>query len=170
MSRRLLIAAAAVAFGLSPLLTPAASAQEVTTDRVAPPLLFSASNMTLPAVPAVDDPQIPLSILRGRPWSSQSKTMVPLYATTAVMQALDVHSTLQAFKGGAVEGNPIMAGIAAHKPLFVAVKSAVAVGTIMAVRSIAKRHKVRAIVALVAMNSAYALIVSHNYKLARSLR
>lgn len=89
-----------------------------------------------------------------------------LYATTVVMQVLDIHSTLQALNNGAVEGNPIMSGVAGRPGAFIATKAAVAAGSIWAANKMAKRNKVAAVMTLVAVNSAYAAIVSHNYRLA----
>ena len=170
MSRRLLVAAAAIVFGLSPWAARLASAQELASDRVLSPALLAASNTTPASTPAVDAPQIPFNILHGRPESQHSTSMLALYASTAVMQALDVHSSLMAFSRGAVEGNPMMAGAASHKPVFIALKAGIAATTIMAAKQIARRHKVAAVVTLVAINSAYAFVASHNYQLARALR
>ena len=83
------------------------------------------------------------------------------------MQGLDLHSTLKAFSAGAVEGNPIMSGVTKNRAAFIATKAAVAAVTILATRKIAKKNKVAAVITLIAVNSAYAMIVNHNYKLAR---
>jgi hypothetical protein len=170
MSRRLLVAAAIVVFGVSPWTARLASAQDLTADRLAPAAVLAVSNVNVATTPAVDTPQIPFNILHGRPESHRSYGMAALYASTAVMQALDVHSSLQAFGAGAVEGNPMMSGVASHRPAFIAVKAAVAATTIMAARQIAKHNKFAAVVTLIAINSAYAFVASHNYQLARALR
>jgi Domain of unknown function (DUF5658) len=99
-----------------------------------------------------------------------SSVMTSLYATTAVMQMLDVHSTLTAFRAGAVEANPMMQGVTKNSALFLTMKAGVAASTILAARQMAKRNKVAAIATLVAINSAYAMVVSHNYRVARSLQ
>jgi hypothetical protein len=96
-----------------------------------------------------------------------SALLATLYASTAAMQALDVHSSLRAFSNGAVESNPLMAGVTKNKAAFMAVKAGVAVSTIFAAKNMAKKNKVAAIATLVAINSAYALVVSHNYRAAR---
>jgi hypothetical protein len=85
------------------------------------------------------------------------------------MQALDVHSTLSAFRAGAVEGNPLMAGVTRNRAAFMAVKAGVAVSTVLAARQLARRNKVAAVVTLVAINSAYAFVVNHNYKISRGI-
>ena len=127
------------------------------------------NNTTIPAVRLADLEQFPAPVqpLMLRRQSSPAVLMKSMYATTAVMQALDLHSTLQAFKAGAVEGNPLMAGITKNRVAFVATKAAVAASTMFAARQIAKRSKVGAVITMVAVNSAYAMIVRHNYKLAR---
>ena len=110
-------------------------------------------SLSLP-IPPVDRP-------RG------SAVLTSLYAATAVMQALDVHSTMKALEAGAVEANPLMSGVTKNRGAFMATKAAVAAGTVFAVQRIAKRSKVAAIVTAVAINSAYAMVVRHNYKIAR---
>jgi hypothetical protein len=47
------------------------------------------------------------------------------HASTVALQALDVHSTGR-IERGAVEVNPIMTGITAHRPVFVALKATLA--------------------------------------------
>jgi hypothetical protein len=63
-----------------------------------------------------------------------------------------------------------MAGLVDNPAAFIGIKAAVATTTILAARKISKRSKTAAIVTLVAVNSAYALVVSHNYRVARSLK
>ncbi|MCX6544993.1 MAG: DUF5658 family protein [Acidobacteria bacterium] len=96
--------------------------------------------------------------------------MWALYTATIAMQALDYHSTMSGLRGGAVEANPLMSNVTKNRTAFLAVKAAVATGAILAARSIAKRNKLAAVVMLVAVNSAYAYVAMHNYKVAGSLR
>jgi hypothetical protein len=99
-----------------------------------------------------------------------SRLFTSLLVSTVVVQALDVHSTYQALGRGAAEANPVMAPLAGNKAAFVATKAAVTTATVFAARHLAKRNKVAAIAALVALNSAYAFVVDHNYRVARGLR
>ena len=108
--------------------------------------------------------------VRPAPRERQSPLFGSLYATTAVMQALDVHSTILALDRGAVEANPLMAGVTRNKAAFIATKAAVATGTILAARSLSKKNKVAAVITLVALNTAYGFIVQNNYRVARGLR
>jgi hypothetical protein len=99
-----------------------------------------------------------------------SRLFTSLLVSTVVVQALDVHSTYQALGRGAAEANPVMAPLAGNKAAFVATKAAVTTATVLAARHLAKRNKVAAIAALVAINSAYAFAIDHNYRVARGLR
>jgi hypothetical protein len=58
------------------------------------------------------------------------------------------------------------APMTSHPAAFVAAKSAVAATTIFAAHRLSKNNKAAAIGLLVAINSAYALVVSHNYHVA----
>jgi hypothetical protein len=102
--------------------------------------------------------------------SGKSPLLMSLYVTTAITQALDIHSTLKALDRGGVEMNPLLSGLTGNKAAFIAVKSAVAAGSILAARRLAKRNKVAAIISMVAINAAYGLVAHHNYKVAGRLR
>lgn len=99
-----------------------------------------------------------------------SSLMNSLYASTAAVQALDVHSTLLALRRGAVEGNALMTGVTRHQAAFVALKAGVAISSVMAARNMSKRNKFAAAATLVAINSAYAMVVRHNYRVASRLK
>jgi hypothetical protein len=114
--------------------------------------------------------QRPAPVALPAPAVQSTAALKSLYATTIVMQALDIHSTMAVVSQGGAEANPLMAGLVDNKAAFIAVKAAVTATTIFAARKISKRNKTAAIVMLVAVNSAYALVVSHNYRVARSLQ
>ena len=163
MFRRCLIAAL---FLLTPCLVGDARAQErveVGTVDLTAALLNSS---TIPAAQLASLDQFPMQVAPVNERRGSSSLLASLYATTAVMQALDVHSTLLAIKAGAVEGNPLMSGVVNNRGAFLATKAAVAASTILAARQIAKKSRIGAIVTMVAVNSAYAMIVRHNYSLA----
>ena len=168
MSRRLFVALAVVGLSLGSGAIGEARAQ--TADAVQQlnlPTTFAADAVALPVVLTAE--QLPLT--RPEPLSRSSNRssalLMSLYASTAALQMLDVHSTMSALDNGAVEANPLMKGVAGNRAAFVALKAGVAVGTIVAARNMAKKNKVAAIATLVAINSAYAFIVNHNYKVAR---
>ena len=163
---RLLATITGAALVLAPSLVDVASAQERTELKI---------DLTSVRVMSVDD------AIRGErdqrsfpvapaPRPRRSPALRSLYATTAVMQALDVHSTMLALDRGGVEANPLMAGVTRNKAAFIATKAAVATGTILAARSMSKRNKVAAVISLVALNTAYGFIVQNNYRVARGLK
>jgi hypothetical protein len=171
---RTLIAALFVALGATP-----AVAQEIPDPRttIAPALpnraVDRSAEQARAAVAADDSSQGEAQAPSLRPRFGEragTTLMVSLYATTATMQALDVHSTLRALDRGALEANPIMGRLVHNRPAFIATKAAVATGTILVARQVAKRNKIAAAVTLIAINSAYAYVAHHNYKVARQLR
>jgi hypothetical protein len=171
MFRAKLVAVVVFAIGFVPGVR-AAQAQEAAPDRVElltrdfTPTLLNAS--TAAAVRLAEAEQYPLSpVVPNRPKLGGKSLLASLYATTIVVQALDMHSTLRAFNAGAVEANPAMSGITRNRAAFVATKAAVAAASIWAAQKMAKKNKIAAVVTLIAVNSAYAMIASHNYQLAR---
>ena len=182
MSTRTLVAAAVVVTILSPLAAGDAFAQ----DRVAPATgtqVQAVEFLTLPsetAAAAAEPQAAPLSspqtampiqqqkLSPSRPGSSGG--MMALYVSTAAMQALDIHSTLAGLHGGAAEANPLMGGVTKSPSGMIAVKAAETAGTIFAAQKLAKRNKPAAIAMLVAINSAYAMIAVHNYRVAGNLK
>jgi hypothetical protein len=172
MSRRLFVVAALVVGVMSSFAVREARAQDrlpiqearvsfMPTDATAIALQPRATSELVPAPAESVTPNFDVN---------RTKKLLPLYASVAVMQALDVHSTIQVLSRGGGEGNPMLQGIVSNRPLFIATKSAIAASTIYAASRIAKRSKVGAIVTLVGLNSVYAMVVSHNYKLAHELR
>ncbi len=98
------------------------------------------------------------------------KTLLPFYASTAALQILDVRSTLQVIKLGGSEGNPMLRGLAAHPAMFMGVKAAIAAASIYSAHKLAKHSKLGAIATMVAVNSVYAMVVAHNYQVARTMQ
>ena len=172
MSRRLV--AALVIAGLC-FVPGVASAQEARPEDAVVRRLDLTPTLVNTAVPpvllgAAQLPSLTRPVTFERPSNRSSVLLFSLYASTAAMQALDVHSTMTALGQGAVEANPLMKGLARNKTAFIAMKAGVAASTILATRNMAKRNKVAAIATMVAINSAYAMVVRHNYKVARNQR
>lgn len=176
MVRRIAAAVALTAFAFAPAFAANASAQTVDSQDVlvAAPAFISSlgpsirlADFELPDLEQT--PQSPIPQSTFRPGGRDSAMMISLYASTAVVQALDIHSTLAGLDKGAYEANPIMAPLTRNKAAFIGVKAAVAAGTILAAREMAKKNKVAAIVTLVAMNSLYAYVAHHNYRVANRL-
>jgi hypothetical protein len=147
------------------------TAQAQTVDGAIPSLKTTVTNAFLSARAAEEQLAAPGSLARPTPAtfdapSRGDMTLRSLYATTATMQMLDVHSTVKALGRGAVEANPLMSGIVQHRAAFVAAKAGLAAVTIYATRRMARNNKVGAIATMIAMNSAYAMIVANNYRIA----
>lgn len=163
MSRRLFsIAALGVSLALG--AATVAHAQE----RASFDVSAAVANAITPVAMAAGD--VPVQIFRPAPASGHSSLMSALYASTFTMQALDVHSTLRAFGAGAVEANPLMTDVTKNKIAFMALKAGIATSTVLAAHNMARRNKLAAVMTLVAINSAYAMIIDHNYRVARNLR
>ena len=150
------------------ILTPGFVASARAQDR--PSLDIAAAVSASLASPVRAAEQLPPSLVLPQASTHPSALMTSLYASTFAMQALDVHSTLTAFDAGAVEANPLMTGVTKNRWAFVALKAGVATSTVLAARHMAKRNKVAAIATLIAVNSAYAMIVQHNYRVAQRVR
>lgn len=93
-----------------------------------------------------------------------------LYASFAALQVMDFVSTNKAISSGGVEGNPAMAGIVKNRGAFMAVKAGSAVATAFFVEKLAKNHPRKATILMVVLNSAYAAVVAHNYRVSRTAR
>jgi hypothetical protein len=93
--------------------------------------------------------------------------LLPLYASFAALQGLDIHSTLRAIRGGrAREGNPVMTAVADSPAAFVALKAAAAAGVIYLTEHVRTRNRVGALVLMGALNTLYAVVVASNYRAA----
>lgn len=103
----------------------------------------------------------------GLPSQPRPGALVPLYASFATLQALDVHSTSRALDQGAVEANPMMKGLAGNPTALLAVKAAGTAGVIFASEKMWKKNRAAAVFFMVAANSAMAWVVQNNYRAVR---
>jgi hypothetical protein len=101
------------------------------------------------------------------PTPSRLGTLVPLYASFAMLQTLDAHSTIRAIENGATERNPLLRDLAGHPAGLFALKAGVTASTILLTEKIRKKHPVGAIVLMAALDSFYATVVVHNYRATR---
>ena len=76
-------------------------------------------------------------------------------------------STQQALAGGGVEGNPVMSGIVGSPVAMTALKVGATAGIVLLSEKVRKRNPVAAVVMMVTLNSAYAMVVSQNFAIAR---
>ena len=93
--------------------------------------------------------------------------LVPLYVSFAALQVLDIQSTRQALAAGGVEGNPMMSGIVGSPVAMTALKIGATAGIVLLSEKVRKRNPVAAVVMMVTLNSAYAMVVSQNFAVAR---
>jgi hypothetical protein len=93
--------------------------------------------------------------------------LLPLYVSFAGLQALDAHSTMRGLRAGGTEQNPLLRGIAGRPAALVALKAGVAASTILLTESLRVRNRAGAIVLMAALNSVYAMVVTHNYQAIR---
>jgi len=169
MFRRLLVTAGIIVWSGCSWGVAVAAAQDVASPlATAMPKLTFAMSVTAPAATPTESAPIVESHSFSLP-SSHLATMAPFYATTAMLQVMDVRSTLQVIKLGGAEGNPMLKGVVSHPAVFVGVKAAIAAFSIYSANKMAKHNKVGAIITMAAMNSAYAWVVSHNMNLARTM-
>jgi hypothetical protein len=177
MSRRWVVTAGIIVWSSCTWAAVAASAQDVSSPlaRTMPKLSF-ASIVLAPTSAAhdVDVPAMPAPTVTPRvsfsEGSSHFRIMTPMYAATATLQLLDMHSTLQVVRQGGGEANPLLQGVVAHPAAFAAVKAGIAAGMIYSASRMARHNKLAAVLTMAAMNSVYAVVVAHNYQLARSMR
>jgi hypothetical protein len=95
---------------------------------------------------------------------AQERPLAPLYASFAVLQALDVHSTTRALDDGATEANPLLRQVAHQPAALIAVKAGGAASTLWLSHKLAKRNRTSAFILMTALNSTYAMVVAHNYR------
>ena len=95
------------------------------------------------------------------------RALMPLYASFASLQVLDVHSTTRAIDRGAVEMNPLMKGIAGNPIGMLAIKAGATTGVVYAGERLWKRNKTAAVLFMVAANTAMGWVVQHNYRVVR---
>jgi hypothetical protein len=80
------------------------------------------------------------------------------------LQALDVHATMKAVGKGGVEANPAMKGLVREPAAYVAAKIAATAATLYISERLWRRHRVGAVVLMLAVNGAYGVIVASNYR------
>jgi hypothetical protein len=166
MTSRLAFVVACFALTLSPCVVRPAAAQSPDARPNRFPVSFMPASFA--GTPAVDKAPNGKTADAERP--RPSILMTSLYATTVIVQGLDAHSTLKAINAGATERNRVMSVFTSRPPAFVALKAGAAAGLILAGRRLAKHSKLQAAIALIAIDSTYALIAAHNYRVANRLK
>jgi hypothetical protein len=93
--------------------------------------------------------------------------LIPLYASFATLQVVDLHSSWRALDRGAIEANPLLKGLVGSEIGLAAVKAAGTASVFYATERMLKRNRKAAIVFMIATNSAMAWVVHHNYRAVR---
>jgi Domain of unknown function (DUF5658) len=174
---RLFATALVVLVGLG---SASASAQELVASNVMNTATVLPSSMTstvlfpaTPATTAAAQAATPLTAIgqSGRFDGPRRPAALPaLYASTALLQALDAHSTMKAIGAGAHEANPMMKGVAGNKGALLAVKAGVAGATIFMAEKMWRRNPVGAVAMMAVVNSVNAFVVAHNYRVVKGLQ
>jgi hypothetical protein len=90
-----------------------------------------------------------------------------MYVSFAALQIMDGISTRKALSGGATEANPMMSGIAKNSAALFAIKAGTAAATTFFAERIARKNPTAATIMMAVLNTAYVVIVAHNYRVAR---
>lgn len=88
--------------------------------------------------------------------------LVPLYASLAVLQGLDIYTTKSAMSRGAIEANPGMKAVAGNAWASTAVKAAATAGSIYFIERAWKQNRKGAVILATVINAATAAVVAHN--------
>jgi hypothetical protein len=158
-----------VQFRLTAGNTPFAPFATSTTPAI-PPAMLADITAEPKAAPAVDAPQRPLELVapRGEDGSISTSLRRSLYVSFAALQVMDAVSTRKALASGGREANPAMTGIVKNDAALFAVKAGTAAVTTYFAERLARHHPRRAMILMAVLNTAYAGIVAHNYRVARS--
>ena len=133
----------------------------------APPPPLVTTNRIVSADEPIDAPSPSISRVTEAMPPRRLGVMLPLYASFAGLQMLDAHSTMRALENGGVERNPVLGNLARQPAALFALKAGVTASTILLTERLRPKHRVGAIALMVALDSFYAMVVVHNYQVAR---
>ena len=105
-------------------------------------------------------------VLEGAQRPASAKPVNLMLASYAALQGFDMLSTFQAREAGAREANPVMAGSYGQAA---AVKAALTLGTMGAVKVMGKKNRKMALLTAGVLNIASAAIVANNMRNAHQL-
>ena len=151
---------------------PAASAAAPDDASGAPvlPVAPDAVTSVISSAPApVPVPAQPFHLTEPAP-APRPAALMPLYGSLIGLQALDFDSTRRAMASGAGrEANPLMRSVVGRPAALVAVKAGATGAIIFASERLHKtHHPAAAVMLMIGINSAYAMIVAHNYAVANA--
>jgi hypothetical protein len=107
---------------------------------------------------AGQEPSHPIADAVQRP-----PALIPLYASFAALQLVDMHSTWRALNHGAVEANPLLSGVAGNKAVLLTVKTAGTAAVIAVSERLRKKSRTAAVILMISANSGMTWVVEHNY-------
>jgi hypothetical protein len=134
---------------------------------MAPALLTDAAIEPSPATIAEAAQTRPVDLAMPRSGGVGTSLRRSMYVSFAALQIMDAVSTRRALNSGASEANPVMGGIARNGAALFAVKAGTAAATTWFAEKLAKKHPRGATIMMAVLNTAYAAIVAHNYRVAR---
>jgi len=111
---------------------------------------------------AGQEPSHPIADAVQRP-----PALIPLYASFAALQLVDMHSTWRALNHGAVEANPLLSGVAGNKAVLITAKTAGTAAVIAVSERLRKKSRTAAVVLMISANSGMTWVVEHNYTAVR---
>jgi hypothetical protein len=111
---------------------------------------------------AGQEPSHPIADAVQRP-----PALIPLYASFAALQLVDMHSTWRALNHGAVEANPLLSGVAGNKAVLLTVKTAGTAAVIAVSERLRKKSRTAAVILMISANSGMMWVVEHNYTAVR---
>lgn len=151
-----------VAVSVMCVIGPAAplAAQDSSSTSLRSAASAAAAQITETAPPATLMPPAP-------PSDHRPPALVPLYLTFGALQVLDLHSTYGAIDRGATEANPVINGLLDNEVGMIAMKAAATTAVVYASERMWKGGRMKAVLFMVAANSAMAWVVQHNYRAAR---
>lgn len=97
---------------------------------------------------------------------TRSLVLPALQVSFAALQVMDVVSTTRALNAGLVEGNAAMRGIVDKPIALAAIKGGAAVATILITNRVARKNRAAAIATMIAVNTAYSVVVARNLQAA----
>jgi Domain of unknown function (DUF5658) len=148
----------------------AANTTTVLFPAIAPLVPAPATAVAAPAAEAVSTPIFTRPTMHAEKSIGRPSMLPALYVAQGALQAMDMHSTMQAISRGAHEANPLMQGVVGNKGAMMAVKAGVAVSTILMSECLWKKgNRTGAIVSMIVANSVTAVVVAHNYRLSNQL-
>ena len=138
----------------------------VAQERPHTPALDLRAALANPALLEAPQPLPPLAKREQGP--KRPAALMPLYVSFIGLQTLDIHSTKRGMSSGSTrESNPIMKPFVNNDAAFIAMKASATAGTIFVTEKMRKKHPKTAVIMAVAFNAAMAMVVTHNYRVAR---